>query len=270
MVAIAGAALVGFGGLAVVVLPHRGGKEAASTGRATATSTAGGGTGKTAGTTGTTPTTQPGSKAAEPPAWQPPKAGTYRYHFTRTGWQPADYDADDVIAAAGKSGFTESRDHKSALYIHTYAQRGQTVQETAFVLDSGTGRSECRWNSPFIVLPLRAKEGQTWSSKATCTMLVDKTSAAVEFESAARIVGVRTGKAGDTETPLLRIDRQVVLKTTANGQTAVRRSAFIDYYDTARGLLVQSTEDATETGPSGTTTYRIVEAMLTLQPEAKR
>jgi hypothetical protein len=210
----------------------------------------------------------PAAPGPVPPAlaWQVPAEGTYLYRFDRRGADAVVYDATAVVAKVA-GGYSETRDHQSAKVRRAYAANADGVQETGFVLKSKSGTNECRWDRPITVVPATAAPGQTWQATAGCDLIVGKQRSRVALESVSRIVGPRTATVGKLTVPLLRIDRTVTLRTTLAGKTSTRQSHFVDYFDTTRGLLAQSTEDATEDGPNGRITYRIVEAMLTLQPE---
>jgi hypothetical protein len=231
-----------------------------------------GGAGSTAPAPGSQAAAQPVAAPANTPIphFRMPAVGTYRYHFQRSGDASADFQADDVVAPAS-GGFTDTRDHQSVKVSRTdVVTKDGGVRETHFAFASQTGRTDCRWDKAITVVPDSPKPGQTWRSKASCTTAVGTTATRIVYDATSQVVGLRTAKVGNATVDLLRIDRKVVITTTAKGQTASRHSTFVDYYDTARGLLAQSAEDATDTTPSGTTTYRIVEAMLTLQPEVPR
>jgi hypothetical protein len=207
--------------------------------------------------------------ASAPNQTRRPAPGTYRYHYERTGSSPQSYDAALVIAHTS-AGYTESRDRQSVKVVRIFATTPDGVHDNGFRLDSGSGRATCAWDHPFMMLPRDPKPQQRWTGQAACTLKVGGTASTVRIDSTSTVVKLVDSKVGDATVPLVRIDRKVTLRTTVNKQTATRTSTFTDYYDTTRGLLAQSTEDATETGPSGTTTYRIVETMLTVQPEVSR
>jgi hypothetical protein len=234
-----------------------------------------GSTGSTAPASGSQAAAQSVAPPAPPansaiPRFRPPAFGTYRYRFQRTGAAPADFQATDVVAPAA-GGFTDTRDHQSVKVSRTdVVTKDGGVRETHFAFASQTGRTDCRWDKPVTVIPDNPKPGKRWTSKASCATAVGTTATHIDYDATSEVVGLRTAKVGDAAVELLRIDRKVVITTTAKDQTAVRHSIFVDYFDTARGLLAQSTEDATDTAASGSSTYRIVEAMLTLQPEVPR
>jgi hypothetical protein len=209
------------------------------------------------------------AKTAAEAAWHVPAPGTYRYHFTRVGDQPIAYDATVVVATGQATSYTETRDHQSAKLLRAYASSGTGLAETGFTLESATGNDQCRWDHPFVIVPPTTAAGQTWKATAACSLTVGKTATKVQMESTSKVVGLRNAQAAGKAVSLLRIDRQVTLRTTVNGKTATRRSAFVDYFDESRGLLAQSTEDATEDGPAGHLSYRITETLLTLQPEVR-
>lgn len=200
------------------------------------------------------------------PAWSSPRPGAYRYRHVRTGDRSTSFEATSVVASAA-SGYTEARDRTSVVVKRSFAVKGSEVREASFALQSPSGVAACKWDRAFVVVPADRSEGNSWNAGASCTMTVGSTRTAVEVESASRVVGPRSASVEGVDSTLLRIDRKVIVRTTAGGESGERHSEFTDYFDTARGLLVQSTEDARETTPSGTTTYRIVETMLTVDPE---
>ncbi|HZQ29418.1 MAG TPA: hypothetical protein VFA94_17105 [Acidimicrobiales bacterium] len=274
---LAGAVVLAVAGAVAVALGGRGSHHPSHTAGATPTTAAAGAgagaaapPGAAAGPTTAAPDAG-GSATAKTaaPAWHLPSPGTYRYHFARFGDQPVAYDATVVVVGGGATSYTETRDHQSAKMLRSYAAGATGVSETGFTLESATGNDQCRWDHPFVIVPPSTAGGQTWKATAACSLAVGKTAAKVQMESTSTVVGLRNATAAGKTVSLLRIDRQVTLRTTVNGQTATRRSAFVEYYDQARGLLAQSTEDATEDGPAGHLSYRITETLLTLQPEVR-
>jgi hypothetical protein len=216
-------------------------------------------------------TTPPSTAASVAPAgldwWHKPATGTYRYHFARTGDYPATYDAPVVVSAAGSTSYSELRDHQSAKMLRSLAVTKDGLDETGFTVESTSGRDQCRWDHPVMILPASAKAGRTWKSTASCPLTVGTTTARVAIESTSRLVGPKEATTPQGKVTLLRIDRVITTRTTTGGKTATRQSSITDYFDTARGLLAQSSEDAAEDTPAGRITYRVTESLLTLQPE---
>jgi hypothetical protein len=226
-----------------------------------------------AGGSNTTATTSSGSStkaAASTRTWHNPAPGTYRYHHRRTGAGAADYDGTFVIAAVTARGYTEMREQDSVKANRYYSIERTGLRQTKFTLNTGSGTQTCGWDNPITVLPNDLADGHEWTSKSACTFAIGQDQATTQLESTWKVIGVRDSKVGDTTIPVLRVDGKATARTTTEAGTIVRSSTVVEYYDLARGLLAQSTENATETGPSGKTSYRIVETMLTTQPEVPK
>jgi hypothetical protein len=264
LAAVAAAVLVLIGGL-VAVVRHSGNtpKLAPVRSQTSASQTPG------QAAVGTASTARSNTSASDLAAFHLPALGTYRYHFERVGTDPVAYDATDIFAAA-HGGFTETLDHVTAKESHTDVLDHGDVKETLYSFDSTTTKSPCKWSKAILMVPANPTPNQQWSSTASCATSVDKSAIRIEYEATSKVIGVKQAKVGNVTVPLLRIDRVVTLRTTVKGQTAIRQSSFVQYYDTARGLLAQSIENATDQSPSGAKNYRIVESMLTLQPEVSR
>jgi hypothetical protein len=237
----------------------------------------------TTSATGATPARAPSSNAGETPttvgsetapgiAWHTPAPGAYRYHYERTGDDPASYDGSLTIAAAKAPGtYAEARDHQSARIVRHYTSSASGVQETAFTLATSSGDSRCAWSKPITFIPADPKPDQQWTAKAMCTLKVGSGTTRLAFEGTATVKGNVSAKVGNTSVPVLRIDRRITLRSTsADGKTDTRLSTAVDYFDMARGLLAQSTVDVKDSTTTGTIAYRIVETMLTVQPEVSR
>lgn len=203
-------------------------------------------------------------------AWRTPASGTYRYHHSRTGAGAAEYDSTFVIAPAGPRAYTDSRERDSVKSVQFFSLDSGTLRQTKLTVDRGSGLETCRWDNPVIVLPAQPKDGQEWTSKTSCSWRLAEGEARTELESTLVVVGTRDGNVNGATVPLLRIDGKSTARTTSPGGTVVRASTFVEYYDTARGLLAQATQNVIETGPSGETSYRIVETMLTVEPEVPK
>lgn len=200
-------------------------------------------------------------------AWRTPQPGTYRYHHERQGDGAEAYDGTFVIAATGRAAYSDSRGRDAFKSTQHFSTDDGSLSQTRLIVDRGYGQESCRWDHPVLLLPAEAKDGHKWTSKAQCTWTRGQDTATTDLESAFAIVGIRDSKVDGATVQLLRVDGKSTVRTTSAGGVVTRTSAFVEYYDTARGLLAQSTEDVTETGPSGTTTYRIVDTMLTTHPE---
>jgi len=215
------------------------------------------------------PSTTTSEAQADAGAFHLPAPGRYRYHFDRQGADPVAFDGADLVTAGGQ-GFSERRDRQSVKESHTYELSGGALRETMYSFDSATTQSPCHWSRAIVVVPAHPQAGDQWTSSAKCTTSVGQAVLALDYKATSKVVGVHRAKTPAGAVSLLRIDRVVVLTTTVKGKSAVRHSTLVQYYDTARCLLAQSTEDAVDHTPTGTTTYRIVESMLTLQPEVSR
>jgi hypothetical protein len=213
----------------------------------------------------TTTTTAASSQAAtaKPPPWKAPKPGVYRFHASRSGDGAYERDGEIRVAADGPKGYTESRPQEATTSTRAYTIDGGTLRLTHFTLSSPSGSSTCTWDKPLTIMTTTPE----WTSKAACHLPLRAGDADIKVDLAWKVVGIRDAKVGNDTVPLLRVDGTSKTETTTKDGTIVKTSTIVNYFDTARGLLAQSTEDATETGPSGTTTYRIVETMLTVQPE---
>jgi hypothetical protein len=217
------------------------------------------------------PTTSTAAAPVSP--WHAPAPGAYRYHYERTGADPASYDGPLTIARSKSAGvYAESRDHQSAKITRAYKSTATgAVQETSFTLTSAAGDNRCTWNKPVTFLPADPKPGKRWTAKASCTLKAGSGTTLLAFEETATVHGIVTATLDKTPVPVLRVDRTITLRSTApDGKTDTRVSNVVDYFDTARGLLAQSTVDAKDNTATGATTYRIVETMLTVQPEVSR
>jgi hypothetical protein len=267
--AVAIAMLVVAAGIGVAVL-SRGHKRDAA-----AHSGAHGGSGTTAPTgpqalgshEQTTTTVKADSSAT---TWHTPAAGTYRYHYSRAGAGPLEYDSTVVVATTGSHSYTETRDQQSVSAIRLYSVDGGALREAGFTVDTGSDRQTCHWDHPLTEIPAGPSPGKQTASNATCTLRLAGTSTTIKFESTLKVVGFRDAKLAGATVPLLRIDGRSKVTTTTDKSTIVRTSSSIEYFDMNRGLLAQSTEDAVEEGPSGRSAFRIVETMLTVQPEVSR
>lgn len=227
---------------------------------ATSSTTAPAGAGQATATT--SPASAESNGAAAVRRWHAPKPGAYRFHTSRTGAGAYERDGEMQVAAAA-NGYTESRPQEATTSTRHYTVDGPTLRLTHFTLSSPSGSSTCRWDKPITVFA----DTSEWTSKAGCHLALRAGDADIRVELSWKVVGVRDAKVGDASVPLLRVDGTSKTETTTKDGTIVKTSTIVNYFDTARGLLAQSTEDASETGPSGTTTYRIVEAMLSTQPE---
>jgi hypothetical protein len=216
-----------------------------------------------------TSTSKPTTTAAAS-AWHIPTAGGYRYRHSRTGAGAVEYDGSFAVAPVGDHGYVEYRDQGSVKATRYYSVDRGELRQTKFTVDTGTGPQTCQWDRPITVLPSIPKNGHEWTSKAACSFAIGDRQATTQIESTWKIVGIRQSKVGDITVPLLRVDGKSTASTTTSDGTIVRTSSFVEYYDTARGLLAQSTETAHETGPAGESDYRVIETLLTMQPEVPK